>query len=89
MSKSTVSCPILSTNADVLRSLKRQEDGTFRDEDLARVLQTATDNPAAAFKARGSPGVMRLNDVMGIEQSRRWGVCSLNDFRTFLGLKRK
>lgn len=69
-------------------SLKRQEDGTFRDEDLARVLQDATSTPAAAFKARGSPGVMRLNDVMGIEQARRWGVCSLNDFRKFLGLKR-
>lgn len=24
---------------------------------------------------------MRLNEIMGIEQSRKWGVCSLNDFR--------
>jgi len=30
---------------------------------------------------------MRLNEIMGIEQSRRWGVCSLNDFRKYLGLK--
>ena len=24
---------------------------------------------------------MRLNEILGIEQSRAWGVCSLNDFR--------
>ncbi len=24
---------------------------------------------------------MRLHEIMGIEQSRKWGVCSLNDFR--------
>lgn len=24
---------------------------------------------------------------MGIEANRAWGVCSLNDFRKFLGLK--
>ena len=32
---------------------------------------------------------MRLHEIMGIEQSRNWGVCSLNDFRKSLGLKRK
>ncbi|KAH8108866.1 linoleate diol synthase [Phellopilus nigrolimitatus] len=67
--------------------LKRQADGSFSDADLARVLQDATSHPASAFKARGTPSVMRLNEIMGIEQSRRWGVCSLNDFRKFLGLK--
>lgn len=67
--------------------LERQPDGTFRNEDLAGVLQAATDAPAATFGARGVPASMRLNEIMGIEQSRRWGVCSLNDFRTFLGLK--
>jgi len=24
---------------------------------------------------------MRLHEIMGIEQNRQWGVCSLNDFR--------
>ncbi|KXN87397.1 Psi-producing oxygenase A [Leucoagaricus sp. SymC.cos] len=67
--------------------LKRQADGTFRDEDLAAVLQRATEEPACAFRARGIPSIMRLNEIMGIEQSRRWGVCSLNEFRKFLGLK--
>lgn len=32
--------------------------------------------------------VMRLHEIMGIEQNRQWGVCSLNDFRKYLGLKR-
>jgi hypothetical protein len=30
---------------------------------------------------------MRLHEIMGIEANRSWGVCSLNDFRKFLGLK--
>ncbi len=40
-----------------------------------------TEHPAGAFKARGTPAVMRLHEIMGIEQNRQWGVCSLNDFR--------
>ncbi|KAG5723411.1 Psi-producing oxygenase C [Termitomyces sp. T112] len=68
--------------------LKRQGDHTFNDDDLARVLHDATEHPAAAFRARGTPASMRLHEIMGIEQNRRWGVCSLNDFRQYLGLKR-
>lgn len=47
----------------------------------------STTHHAAAFGARGTPEIMRLNEVMGIEANRTWGVCSLNDFRKFLGLK--
>ncbi|KAH9839793.1 linoleate diol synthase [Rhodofomes roseus] len=68
--------------------LKRQPDGTFKDEELAGILQQHTANPAGAFKARGTPHVMRLHEIMGIESARQWGCCSLNDFRQFLGLKR-
>ncbi|KAF8159445.1 linoleate diol synthase [Crassisporium funariophilum] len=67
--------------------LQRQANGSFKDEDLANILHNATEHPAGAFRARGTPSVMRLNEVMGIEQNRKWGVCSLNDFRKFLGLK--
>ncbi|KAI0654091.1 linoleate diol synthase [Cubamyces menziesii] len=59
----------------------------FDDKALADILKNATDHPAGAFKARGTPHVMRLHEIMGIEQNRQWGVCSLNDFRKFLGLK--
>ncbi|KAF5383694.1 hypothetical protein D9615_003624 [Tricholomella constricta] len=62
-------------------------DHTFKDEDLAKLLHDATEYPAAAFRARGTPASMRLHEIMGIEQNRRWGVCSLNDFRKYLGLK--
>lgn len=68
-------------------NFKRQADGKFRDEDLANALHNATAEPAAAFGARGVPGFMRLHEIMGLEQSRKWGVCSLNEFRKFLGLK--
>ncbi|KAK0202651.1 linoleate diol synthase [Desarmillaria ectypa] len=67
--------------------LTRQADGSFNDDDLAKVLHDATDEPAAAFRARGTPPSMRLHEILGIEQNRRWGVCSLNEFRKFLGLK--
>lgn len=51
------------------------------------MLECRTAEPAAAFGARGVPAIMRVNEIMGLEQSRRWGICSLNEFRKFLGLK--
>lgn len=45
------------------------------------MLQDACENPAAAFGARGTPEVLRIVDILGILQSRRWGVCTLNEFR--------
>ncbi|KAI9464255.1 heme peroxidase [Boletus coccyginus] len=68
-------------------NLQRQEDGYFKDSDLANTLQNSTSHHAGAFGARGTPGIMKLNEIMGIEANRAWGVCSLNDFRRFLGLK--
>jgi linoleate 10R-lipoxygenase len=68
--------------------IQRQEDGGFKDEDLANILHDATEHPAGAFRARGTPESMRLHEILGIEQNRQWGVCSLNEFRAYLGLKR-
>ncbi|KAH7106072.1 heme peroxidase [Auriculariales sp. MPI-PUGE-AT-0066] len=68
-------------------SLKRQPDGKFSDDDLSRVLRQATSTVAGAFRARGTPAVMRVVEIFAIEQARKWGVCSLNEFRKFLGLK--
>ncbi|KAL9713581.1 hypothetical protein Ac2012v2_003192 [Leucoagaricus gongylophorus] len=82
---------LMNTNPDhttwTFGGFQRQPDGRFRDEDLANALQSATAEPAAAFGARGVPAIMRVNEIMGLEQSRRWGICSLNEFRKFLGLK--
>jgi linoleate 10R-lipoxygenase len=52
-------------------------DGVFRDDDLAKILQDATMAPACAFKARGSPEWMRVIEILGIEQSRKWGTCTV------------
>ncbi|KAN0138081.1 hypothetical protein V8E53_003970 [Lactarius tabidus] len=67
--------------------LQRGTDGKFDDTQLAAVLKDAIEQPAAAFGARGTPQIMRLQEIMGIEANRSWGVCSLNEFRKFLGLK--
>ncbi|KAF5368150.1 hypothetical protein D9615_010185 [Tricholomella constricta] len=57
------------------------------DDDLADVLQCATENPAGAFRGRGTPEVLRIAEVEGIRQARQWGLCTMNEFRVFLGLK--
>ncbi|KAJ7924221.1 heme peroxidase [Mycena leptocephala] len=67
--------------------LTRGTDGRFTDGDLARILQDATEAPAGAFRARGVPAVLRVMEILGITQARKWGVCTMNEFRAFLGLK--
>ncbi|KAG6917742.1 hypothetical protein DXG01_001280 [Tephrocybe rancida] len=67
--------------------LQRGPDGTFNDDELAAILHAATEQPGSAFRGRGTPPVLRLVEIMGIEQSRAWGVCTMNEFRKFLGLK--
>ncbi|CAG7848099.1 Psi-producing oxygenase A AltName: Full=Fatty acid oxygenase ppoA; Includes: RecName: Full=Linoleate 8R-lipoxygenase; Includes: RecName: Full=9,12-octadecadienoate 8-hydroperoxide 8R-isomerase [Serendipita indica DSM 11827] len=71
----------------VFGGLKRTPEGGFADSDLARILHEATDTVACAYGARGIPSVMKAIEVMGIKQGRKWGVCSLNEFRKFVGLK--
>uniref|UniRef100_A0A8H8CDX0 Heme peroxidase n=1 Tax=Psilocybe cubensis TaxID=181762 RepID=A0A8H8CDX0_PSICU len=68
-------------------NLKRGPDGKYSDDDLASILHTAIENPASAFRGRGTPPVLRLVEMMGIEQAREWGLCTMNEFRKFLGLK--
>lgn len=75
---------VLSSETD---SLKRDAQGRFNDNDIANILQTATETPAGAYRARGHPAVLRAVEVMSIEQGRKWGVCTMNEFRQFLGLK--
>lgn len=68
-------------NPDVTKwsfdKLQRDENGRFRDADLARILQDGTANPAGAFKARGIPAVLRIVEVMSIYQARDWGCCTV------------
>lgn len=69
------------TQRDNRHSLKRDpKTNAFNSGDLANLLQSATAASASAFKARGIPEVLRVVEVMGIEQARRWGTCTVSDF---------
>ncbi|KAF5391021.1 hypothetical protein D9757_003939 [Collybiopsis confluens] len=67
--------------------LKRDGTGKFADADIAKLLQDSTSYRAGAYRARGIPDVLKVIEVLGIEQARGWGACSLNEFRNFIGLK--
>lgn len=69
------------------REMKRNKDGKFNDEDLVSILADSTRDVAGAFGPRNVPLVMKLIDVMGIEQARKWNVCTLNEFRKFFKLE--
>ncbi|KAG5638617.1 hypothetical protein H0H81_011507 [Sphagnurus paluster] len=71
----------------VFAGLSRGPDGKFSDDDLANILQSATENPAGSFRGRGTPAVLRIAEVTGIEQARQWGLCTMNEFRKFLKLR--
>ncbi len=55
-------------------------NGRFADSDLARVLQNATAASAHAFGARGTPEVLRVVELLSIEQGRAWGACTVRIF---------
>ncbi|CAE6468800.1 unnamed protein product [Rhizoctonia solani] len=61
--------------------------GRFKDSDLAELLHDAVENVSGAFSARNTPEVLKIVEVLGITQARKWGVCTLNEFRKFIGLK--
>ncbi|TFK58570.1 heme peroxidase, partial [Pluteus cervinus] len=67
--------------------LQRGPDGKFDDDELANILHNATENPAHTYGAQSTPACLRIVEIMGMEQARKWGVCTMNEFRQFLGLK--
>ncbi|KAL4246560.1 hypothetical protein ABKN59_008750 [Abortiporus biennis] len=67
--------------------LKRGPDGSFSDDDIARILQDATESTAGTYRARGTPASLRVVEIMAMQQARKWGVCTMNEFRKFLKLK--
>lgn len=68
--------------------LEREENGKFKDEDLVRILKEAMDDPAGTFGSKMVPKALKIIEIQGINQARRWGCSSLNEFREFFGLKR-
>lgn len=67
--------------------IKRGANGRFDDKDIARLLQDATADPARRYGARGTPEALKVIEIVGIEQARRWGVCTMNEFRVQMGLQ--
>ena len=67
---------------------KRGADGKFKDEDLAMCLEASMNDPAGIFGARQVPKILKVVEILGILQARKWQVASLNEFRDFFGLKR-
>jgi hypothetical protein len=68
--------------------LERQEDGTFANDDIAKIIKDCIEEPAHAFGAHGTPASLKMVDIMGQLQAReKFNVCTLNEFRNYLNLK--
>jgi hypothetical protein len=52
--------------------LKRGPDGKFKDEDLVRIFKESVEDPAGLFGARMVPKALRIIEIMGILQARKW-----------------
>jgi len=68
--------------------LKRGPDGRFKDEDLVKIITSSMEDPAGLFGSRMVPKALRVVEILGIIQSRKWQMASLNEFRGFFGLKK-
>lgn len=68
-------------------NLKRKADGTLPDDDLVKILTSSIEDCANSFGPNRVPEVFRAIEVMGIEQSRKWNLGSLNEFRKYFKLE--
>jgi hypothetical protein len=68
--------------------MKRDKDtGAFDDVDLIKIITDSTEDIASAFGPRQVPKIMKLVEVLGMEQARLWNVATLNEFRKFFQLE--
>lgn len=71
-----------------LHGWERDAQGKFDDGLLAQVIKDAVSDVAAAFRARGHPSWFRPIEILGMITARKdWAMCTMNEFRHFLGLK--
>ncbi|KAE9992939.1 hypothetical protein EG327_007247 [Venturia inaequalis] len=66
--------------------LERQRDGTFKDDDLVKIIVESVEDCANSYGANRVPVCMRVIEQLGIEQSRVWSLASLNEFRKYFNL---
>lgn len=69
--------------------MQRGSDGRFNDDEVARILHDATSHAAGTYGGQNTPHSLRVVEILGISQARRWGLCTMNEFREYLGLKRE
>jgi linoleate 8R-lipoxygenase/9,12-octadecadienoate 8-hydroperoxide 8R-isomerase/linoleate 8R-lipoxygenase/9,12-octadecadienoate 8-hydroperoxide 8S-isomerase len=68
--------------------LVRRKDGRFRDKDLAKILIDGCKNVSGAFGGQNTPAVFRNIEISSILQARSLGLCTLNEYRSHLKLKK-
>ncbi|CAH0040852.1 unnamed protein product [Clonostachys rhizophaga] len=73
---------------DSVPGLQRQSDGAYSDDELVDILRASIEDTAGSFGANSVPRCLRPVEMLGILQARRWRVCTLNEFRAFIGLTR-
>ena len=67
-------------------NLARGPDGTLGDDELVEILADSIDDVAGSFGANRVPAVLRAVEILGINQARKWGLATLNEFRAFFKL---
>jgi linoleate 10R-lipoxygenase len=68
--------------------LRRNEHGYFEDNDLAELLFNAIEEKAGSPGGRRVPGWAREHEIQKLKHARQANVCTLNEYRQLLGLKR-
>ena len=68
--------------------LKRKEDGTYSDDDLLPIISSSIEDVAGRFGANHVPKILKAVDVLGVMQSRKWNLATLNEFRAYFNLKK-
>lgn len=67
--------------------LKRNSEGKFDDNELAKIFTAGVEQVSGSFGARNIPKALRAITILGIQQCRAWNLCTLNEYRRFFGLK--
>jgi hypothetical protein len=73
------------------RTFKFRRDpttGYFDDAQLVAELVRSIEDPMCSFGARQIPKAFKSIEILGILQSRKWEVATLNEFRQFFGMKK-
>lgn len=65
-----------------------RNDATLKydDDALVKILMESIEDVGGAFGANKVPKAMRGIEILGIIQSRKWEVATLNEFRSYVGL---